>query len=203
MTIGQRIRQKRLELGLTQEELADAVGYRDRSSINKIEKGNRNLMQADILALAKALKTTPGYIMGWTGLPKPKISETVDIRIIGDIAAGYDSEPVEGEWEEIEVPKSYLGGRSLEDFSVMTVKGDSMAPEYKDGDQILVLMQSSLDSGQIGVVLYGDCATLKKVVYDDDGITLVPLNDAYKPLKIEDKEHFLVLGIPKKLIRSF
>lgn len=64
-TIGQRIRTRRIELGMTQEELAQKLGYTSRSSINKIEKEYRNLQQEKILDFANALATTPAYIMGW------------------------------------------------------------------------------------------------------------------------------------------
>ena len=64
-TIGSRIRARREELGLSQEELGGMLGYKSRSSINKIELDARNLTQSKIKAIADALKTTPGYIMGW------------------------------------------------------------------------------------------------------------------------------------------
>ena len=64
MTIGQRIKQRREELGLSQEELAHALGYKNRSSINKIELDKQHLQQSKILNIAKALKTTPTWILG-------------------------------------------------------------------------------------------------------------------------------------------
>lgn len=65
-SIGDRIRIRREELGLTQLDLARLLGYKSRSSINKIELGSQNLTQRKIKAIADALSTTPGYIMGWT-----------------------------------------------------------------------------------------------------------------------------------------
>lgn len=64
-TIGDRIRKRREELGLSQDELGKRIGYKSRSSINKIELGWRNLTQSKIKAIADALETTPSYIMGW------------------------------------------------------------------------------------------------------------------------------------------
>ena len=46
-------------------ELAKRLGYKSRSSINKIEVGSRDLTQSRIKAIADALETTPSYIMGW------------------------------------------------------------------------------------------------------------------------------------------
>lgn len=65
MEIGYRIKTRRQQLGLTQDELAQKLGYGSRSSINKIELGKANLTQTKIKALADALDTTPAYIMGW------------------------------------------------------------------------------------------------------------------------------------------
>ena len=66
MTIGERIKFKREELNISQDELARRLGYKSRSSINKIELGLQNLNQSKIKAIADALQTTPSFIMGWT-----------------------------------------------------------------------------------------------------------------------------------------
>jgi transcriptional regulator with XRE-family HTH domain len=65
MKIGDRIRYRREELEMSQDELARRLGYKSRSSINKIEKDASGLPQTKIVAIASALKTTPAYIMGW------------------------------------------------------------------------------------------------------------------------------------------
>lgn len=64
MTIGKRIKKRRIELGYTQDELAKKVGYKSRSSINKIEL-SRELPLNKVELMARALDTTPGYLMGW------------------------------------------------------------------------------------------------------------------------------------------
>lgn len=66
MTIGDRIKSRRIQLGMTQEELALKLGYKSKSSINKIEIGVQDLPQKKIEAFAKALETTPAELMGWT-----------------------------------------------------------------------------------------------------------------------------------------
>lgn len=65
MDIGDRIKKRREELGISQEELAKKVGYKSRSSVNKIEIDGRGLPQNKIVIFAKALETTPAYLMGW------------------------------------------------------------------------------------------------------------------------------------------
>lgn len=65
MAIGDRIKRRREELAISQDELAKRLGYKSRSSINKIELGLQNLNQSKIKAIADALQTTPAFIMGW------------------------------------------------------------------------------------------------------------------------------------------
>ena len=65
LNVGERIRKCREKLNMTQDELARLTGYKSRSSINKIEKGGNDLPQSKIVLFAKALKTTPSYLMGW------------------------------------------------------------------------------------------------------------------------------------------
>ena len=65
MTIGQRIKIRREELNMSQDDLAKKVGYKSRSSINKIELDLYSLKQSKIKAIADALETTPSYIRGW------------------------------------------------------------------------------------------------------------------------------------------
>lgn len=65
MTIGDRIKQRRIELGLTQEEVAKKCGYKSRSSVNKIEL-SRDLPLNKVELMANALECSPGYLMGWT-----------------------------------------------------------------------------------------------------------------------------------------
>lgn len=65
MTIGERIKDKRIELGLTQEDLANRMGYKSKSTINKIEMGVNVMPVPKVAAFAAALGTTPTWLMGW------------------------------------------------------------------------------------------------------------------------------------------
>ena len=142
--------------------------------------------------------------------PSPNITENyTTFPVIGEVAAGYDVPALEDwEGETVDIPDTYLKGRSRDEFFVLRVKGDSMFPTYQDGDKVLVLRQSTLNhSGQVGVVIYNDdCGTLKRVEYKmgEDWMRLVPINPSYPPIKIVDEEleHCKVLGIPKLLIRE-
>lgn len=79
MEIYKRIRARREELGISQEELAKRMGYKSRSSINKIEKGENDIPQSKIVAFAKALRTTPEALMGWEQSPAPASDDLPDL----------------------------------------------------------------------------------------------------------------------------
>ena len=59
------IKQRRTELGLSQSELAEKIGYSDKSMISRIESGMIDLPQSKIVEFANILNTTPGALMGW------------------------------------------------------------------------------------------------------------------------------------------
>lgn len=64
--IGKQIRNRRLELNISQDELAKRTGYSDRTAISKIESGLRDIPQSKISLFADALSTTPAYLLGFT-----------------------------------------------------------------------------------------------------------------------------------------
>lgn len=74
-TIGERIKKRREELNMTQAELARILGYKSRTSVYKMELGERGLPQKKIKQLAEALHTTPEYIMGWEEKPKDELDQ--------------------------------------------------------------------------------------------------------------------------------
>ena len=92
----------------------------------------------------------------------------------------------------------------------MHVRGNSMYPDFRAGDIVLVLKQNTINhSGKIGVISYGDDdeMTIKRINYVDgeDWLKLVPLNPAYPPRRIEgvDLESCHIIGIPQVLIREY
>lgn len=62
---GNRVRDRRKELGLSQTELAVKIGYKDKSTVAKIESGDRDLPRSKIVEIAEALSVTPQYLLGW------------------------------------------------------------------------------------------------------------------------------------------
>ena len=63
---GTKVKSRREELNLSQDFVAEKMGYKGRSSIQKIESGKQDIPQSKIFKLAEVLKTTPAYLMGWT-----------------------------------------------------------------------------------------------------------------------------------------
>ena len=72
-TIGENIQRLRKSLGWTQEDLAKRMGYKSKSTINKIELGINDIPQNKIVKFAEVLETTPADIMGWTETEQIKL----------------------------------------------------------------------------------------------------------------------------------
>lgn len=66
MKVGERIKRRRLELGMTQTDLALKMGYKTKSAICEVEKDGSNLTQNRLVKFAEALHCTPADLMGWT-----------------------------------------------------------------------------------------------------------------------------------------
>ena len=93
--IGMNIRNRRIELGLSQEELAHKCGYKSKSSINKMELGVQGLTQSKIATVARALGTTPAYIMGWdkSGVEKSQQPDYYTDSATADLAQSMATNP--------------------------------------------------------------------------------------------------------------
>lgn len=201
-SIGDRIRERRESMGLSQDELAKKLGYKSRSSINKIEKDERNLTQSKIKSIADALETTPSYIMGWeepqTEIRKPfkPMPEMRKIPRVGRIACG---EPITAE-ENIDdyddAPAEWHA-----DFSLVCV-GNSMSPKIENGDVVAIRCQPQVNNGEIAAVRIGDEATLKMVFLHSDYIELRPVNPEY-PSIIRRKEEMNEIRIEGKAVGLF
>ncbi len=197
MELHEKIRCLREDRGLSQEALAQRVGYTDRSSIAKIEKGVVSLNADKILLFAQALGTTPGYLTGWeTSLPENvlPLPGLRDVPLIGTIACGKPILAVENADETVSAPDSIHA-----DFA-LRCQGDSMInARIFDGDLVYIRAQPEVENGQIAAVRIGDEATLKRVYYSPDRhrITLRACNPLYPDLEYAEAEleHVQVLGL--------
>ena len=187
MTIYDRIKYLREQLGLSQQELAEKVGFKTASAVNKIELGLRDINQSKIIAFAKALNTTPSYLMGWDEsdqqsfdyssipgiMPLPK---TVKRPRLGTIACG---EPIMTE-ENFDGYDDVPDGIPC-DFTLIC-EGDSMInARIHDGDIVYIKQQPTVENGQIAAIMIDGETTLKRVYIDGDRLTTIPENPAYKP----------------------
>lgn len=206
--IGHKIRARREELHLTQQQLADRMGYKSKSTINKIEMGKADVSQSGVRRFADALSTTISYLMGWEdAIETIDVGQLLRFPVAAAIRAGFDGLAIEKSDEAITVPRYLLHGLPPDEVIVTRVSGNSMYPRLLDGDAIIVHRQSSVDSGDVAVVVYnGEDATVKIVRYENgcDWMDLVPANPEYMTRRIQgaDLQECHVVGKVIGLIRD-
>lgn len=210
MTLGEIIVKYIDEADISMRELARRAGV-SHQTIANVVKGDRtpDLMTYQKIAKGMGMSAADLFVSE-AGNSEPSVTtEFHTFPIIGEVAAGYEHfAEYEDQYGNIDIPDSWLKGRSPADYFILMVSGDSMYPQFQDGDLVLVLKQSTMNySGQIGVVVYDDNkATLKKIEYvmGEDWMRLVPVNPSYPPVMVTNErlEHCRVLGIAKKVIRD-
>lgn len=179
---------------MTQSELAEIMGYADKSMIAKIEKGLVDLPQSKIIAFANALNTKPGDLMGLDGIGNTK-KRGIEINVLGRVAAGIPITAVEDiiDTEEITEALARTG-----EFFGLQIHGDSMEPRMCEGDVVIVRQQDDAESGDIVIVMVnGDDATCKRLRKYRDGIELISNNPAYKPMFFSNED---IINKPVKII---
>lgn len=192
--IGKRIREKRESIGMTQEELAEKLGYKNKSSIAKIETGTNDIVQSKVIEFANVLGTTVAYLMGWE---ENSFSDKkgVKINVLGRVAAGIPIEAVEDviDTEEISQEMAATG-----EFFGLQIHGDSMEPRMCEGDVVIVRKQDDAESGDIVIAMVnGDDATCKRLRKYRDGIELISNNPSYEPMFFSNEE---IASKPVKII---
>lgn len=193
------------------DELTD-ITY---SHLNMIENGIRRVTPALLKNLATLynvdyldLYEKAGYIDLIEDDKKSKIDSKpkgMRIPVLGSIPAGIPMEMIEDivDWEDIS-EEMLKGGKQ---YFALKIKGDSMFPEYLNGDVIIVLKQDDCENGQDCVVaVNGDDATFKRVFKADNGITLQPLNNSYMPMFYSNDDVLnkpvKILGVVKQIRRN-
>ena len=180
------IKTRRNELNMTQIDLAEKLGYADKSMISKIENGLVDLPQSKILAFAKVLKVTPGELMGLDGTERQSARKGIQIKVYGRVAAGIPLEMVEDviDIEEISEDMARTGN-----FFGLQIHGDSMEPRMKEGDVVIVRQQDDAETGDtIIATINGTDATCKRLRKYRDGIELIATNPSYAPLYFSNQE---------------
>lgn len=182
MTVGDRIRNERERIGMTQEALGKLCRVK-KQTIYKYEANLITNIPTDKLQIiASALSVSPGYLMGWEdgriSIPPgfDPLPLTVRTPLVGTIACG---EPITAE-ENIE---DYIDAPAEchPDFA-LRCKGDSMIEAgIEDGDIVYIRKVPEVKNGEIAAVRIGDEATLKYVYWDHSVLTLVPANKGMYP----------------------
>lgn len=191
--IGKRIREKREAIGMTQEELASKLGYKNKSSIAKIETGANDIIQSKVVEFANILGTTVAYLMGWDEPPHSR--KGIVINVLGRVAAGIPLEAIEDiiDTEEISEEMAKTG-----EFFGLQIDGDSMEPRMQKGDVVIVRKQDDAESGDVVIAMInGNDATCKRLRKYRDGIELVSNNPIYKPMFFSNEE---IISKPVKII---
>lgn len=204
--ISDRIRARREELGLSVAELAKRLG-KNRATVYRYESNDIEDMPSSVLEpLAKALQTTPAYLMGWDNKQTKAfdyanvfpVEPYVKLPVLGIIRAGQPiccDQNNYGEWEFADA--KYGDGQHF----MLRVQGDSMYPTIPDGSMAIIRIQDTAEKGQIvAFAMDGEYATLKRYYPQSNGTILLradnPLADSYTITQeqLNNKEAF-ILGV--------
>ena len=200
MEMNRRIKERRLALNLTQEELAQRLGLQ-KSAIAKYESGRVENIKRSVLAkMAETLECSPTYLMGWDDEQPstPSYSnifplQRTRIPFLGQIACGEPSFCNEDRESYVEA------GTDVRADFCLKARGDSMTgARIMDGDIVFIQKDAELVNGQIYAVAIDDEATLKRVYYDETAqeLRLLAENPKYPTMVYtgEKLDHVHILG---------
>lgn len=200
MEMNRRIRERRLALNLTQEELAHRLGMQ-KSAIAKYESGRvENIKRSTLAKMSEILECSPAYLMGWDDADSQIPSfdnilpiQTKRVPLLGEIACGQPIFCTEDRESYVEA------GTDVKADFCLKARGDSMVgARILDGDLVFIQRDAELESGQIYAVAIDDEATLKRVYYDAKSqvLQLMAENSKYAPLIYtgETLDHVHILG---------
>lgn len=200
-TIGDRIRARRKELRLTQKDLASRVGV-SHVAISQWEKDETAPRGDNLLRLSDALGCAPSYLNSGDGSESNVAPATVDFRtvpIISYVQAGYWTaertiRSIEGDIEFLHT------NMDLSDSAfTLIIKGDSMKPEFREGDAVVIDPEVTPLPGDFVVAKNGEEEALFKkyrprgVIDGQDVFELVPLNEDYPTMR-SDQVPIRIIG---------
>lgn len=217
MSLANNIRYLRKKQGWSQDELAEKLGYKSYTTVQKWESGVSepplkkahalaDLFHVDIDAMTKgelwmedvpmeraAPPAKPDIPPGFEPLPP-----MVKLPLVGAIACGQPITAEENLEGAVSVPEEWNA-----DF-VLTCRGDSMAPKIEDGDLVAIRIQPEVANGQIAAVRIDSEATLKKVYRYSDRLELRPINPDFESIVLygEDINTAAIEGLAVGLCRG-
>ena len=186
MEIGEKIRCYRERHGLTQEDLAKALGTTPQN-IYKYEKGIITNIPLDrIEKMAEVFDVSPSALTGWDDSSDPATDSVVMVPVAASVRAGFDDIAIELSGEYVPVPSYIVGSHAPGSLLAVRVAGQSMYPRLLDGDTVIIHKQDAVDSGDLAVLVYdGEECTIKTVLIRSDGVELVPGNPEYAPRHLD------------------
>ena len=186
-----RIKELREELNITKAQVARDLKIPYTTYVN-YENEAREPNSEVLIMIANYFKVSVDYLIGRTNsrhspaiLPNNLIplKHIIKIPIIGRIACGS---PILAE-QNFE-GQTFCPDNVHADFA-LTCQGDSMTEaNILDGDLVFIKETPKVENGEIAAVIIGEEATLKKVYYQDDTITLIPANSAFEPMIFKKEE---------------
>lgn len=201
MTVGERIRDLREQLGISQVDFANKIKV-SKQTLYKYENNIiTNIPSDKIESAARIGNVSPAYLMGWDSNVSSITNGTkykkngVTINVLGRVAAGIPIEAIEDiiDTEEITEEMAETG-----DFFGLIIHGDSMEPRIAEGDVVIVRQQEDAESGDtIIAMINGSDATCKRLKKYNDGIMLISTNPKYEPMVFSHRD---VDEIPVKII---
>ncbi len=195
MTIGERIKKKRIESGFSQVDFANKIDV-SKQTLYKYENNIiTNIPSDKIEAISKVLNLSPMYIMGWEDLeqpiPKSNGYPTVRIPVLGDVAAGVPilaQQDIIG-YEDIPADMAKTG-----EYFGLKIKGDSMEPKIHDNDIVIVKSMSNAENNDIVIAMINNEATCKRLHKYSNSVVLTAINSDYKPIEVTPDKNIQILG---------
>lgn len=178
MTIAENIKKIRIRFDLTQDELGEIAGV-SGGAVSTWERGTAEPRMGAIQRIADKLNISKSDII--EDISSMEITpKSVTIPVLNTVVAGMPVDAYEDiiGYEEISRKLANTG-----EFFALEIKGDSMLPVLQEKDVVIIRQQSDVESGDIAIVLIGgETATVKKVMKQESGITLIGFNPAvYEP----------------------
>ena len=210
MKTGLAIAMRREELGMTQDELAKAVGV-SKSSISRWESGDiSNMMRNRIQKLAEVLKVSPLALLeeetdGLSPHPNAEPVHPMPVRMVPvfeSVSAGFGAE---AENRIIAMLPLYIeSDAEAAETICVRVRGDSMHPKIEDGDLVQVHKQETAETGDIVVILDGSEAYVKRFLRTPHGVVLESINPDYAPMRYsrEESNALRIVGVVRRIIRD-
>ena len=191
--VGNRIKLLRDELGLNQDELAKKIGV-SPSAIGMYERDLREANDDIKLKMCDLFNCSMDYLTGKTDIRKG--ANPAVVLVYGTIPAGIPMEMIEDIIDTEEIDSSMLKGGK--EYFGLKIKGNSMYPEYLDGDTIILEKMDDVESGSDAVVMVnGNDGTFKRVFKNENGIILQPLNPEFQPMVYTNEQ---IEKLPIKVI---